>query len=56
MNKAPTIANFTCLRHKAHRKCIATYLKSDHAKNSNYLCPLRCTEPYTGWKPLYKLL
>lgn len=49
MIKTTTISNFTCLRHNAHRKCIAKYLKSDHAKNSAYLCPLRCQEPYTGW-------
>ena len=48
MIKAPTIANFSCLRHKSHRKCIAKYLNSDHGKNSQYLCPLRCKEPYEG--------
>ena len=43
-----SIANFACLRHKAHRKCIAKYMRSDHARNTQYLCPQRCSTVW-GW-------
>ena len=46
MRKKSTIANFACLRHKSHRKCIAIYLKSENGKRSRYLCPMRCNIPY----------
>lgn len=40
MVRRDAIANFACLRHTSHRKCITEYLKSDHAKKSKYLCVL----------------
>ena len=42
MIREDAIANFYCLRHKSHRKCIGAYYKSEVGKKAKYLCPMRC--------------
>ena len=53
MISSKTIANFSCLRHRSHRKCIAKYLASDIGKNSQYLCPQRCSQVWNRWFIFY---
>jgi hypothetical protein len=54
MIRNSAISNFSCLRHKAHTKCVGQYLKSDMAKKTNYLCIFKCSEP-SVWYSVFDL-